>query len=113
MKIFTFIFLFSVFLGSISQVMLKKASLKYYSNVFYEYINPLVIAAYILFGATTFLGVIAYRYLPVSFGAILETTSYLYITFFGVTIFKERLTKRKILALLMIIIGIMIYILCG
>ena len=35
-------------------------------------------------------------------GAILEATAYLYITFFGVTIFKEKLRRDKAVALLLI-----------
>ena len=42
-------------------------------------------------------------------GPILESTSYLYITFFGVTIFKEKIGLKKGLALALIIIGIAIY----
>ena len=42
-------------------------------------------------------------------GAILEATAYLYITFFGVTIFKEKLGKDKAIALLLIVGGIIVY----
>ena len=42
-------------------------------------------------------------------GPILEATSYIYITVFGVTIFKEKLTKRKVVALITIIAGIIVY----
>ena len=42
-------------------------------------------------------------------GPILEATSYIYVTFFGVRIFKEKLNEKKILALVLIIIGIVLY----
>ena len=47
--------------------------------------------------------------MPVSLGPVLETTAYIYITIFGVTIFKEKLNAKKILALALIIAGIAIY----
>ncbi|MEG2022047.1 MAG: EamA family transporter [Oscillospiraceae bacterium] len=98
-----------VLLGSISQVMLKKAALKHYDNIIKEYLNPLVIIAYIIFFGTTLLSVWAYKGMPLSLGPILETSAYLYITVFGVLIFKEKLTKRKVMAICMIIAGIAVY----
>ena len=98
-----------VFLSSVSQVMLKKAAMRKHKNIWQEYCNPLVIFAYAIFFSTTLLGVLAYKGMPVSLGPVLETTAYLYITFFGVTIFKERLNAKKVLALFMIIAGIVVY----
>ena len=68
-----------------------------------------VISAYTIFVVATFLGVFAYKVVPLSMGPILEATSYIYITIFGVMIFKERLTKRKLIALITIIVGIVVY----
>lgn len=107
------ILLLGVFISAVSQVMLKKAAQKKYDNWLREYLNPLVIFAYILFFGTTLLSIIAYRGIPLSMGPILEATSYLYVTFFGVTIFKEKLNKGKILALLLIVFGIAVYALVG
>ena len=72
--------LLGVFISSLSQVMLKKAALKKYDNPIKEYLNPLVIFAYILFVGTTFLSIMAYRGIPISMGPILEATSYIYVT---------------------------------
>lgn len=102
-----------VFISSVSQVMLKKASMKQYKSPILEYLNPLVIAAYILFFGTTFLSVLAYRGIPLSLGPVLEATSYIYVTFFGVVIFKERINKKKIVALACIICGILVYSVLG
>ena len=105
--------LLGTFLASISQVMLKKAALRNYENKLREYLNPLVIIAYIVFFGTTFLSILAYRGIPLSMGPVLEATSYIYVTIFGVTIFKEKLNKRKILALALIVGGILVYSLLG
>lgn len=107
--VYSGILLAGVFISSVSQVMLKKASLQKYSSVIQEYLNPLVILAYVLFVGTTLLSLLAYRVVPLSMGPILESTSYIYVTIFGVLIFQEKLNKRKILALIFIIGGIFIY----
>ena len=107
--IYAGILLVGVFLSAISQVMLKKATLKKYDSVIKEYCNPLVVIAYGIFVGTTFLSILAYRGIPLSMGPILEATSYIYVTFFGVKIFKEKINKKKIIALILIVAGIVIY----
>ena len=103
------ILLLGVFISAISQVMLKKAAMKHYDSKIKEYMNPMVIIAYMMFVGTTFLSIIAYKGIPLSMGPILEATSYIYITFFGVKIFKEKMNKKKIVALGCILMGIVVY----
>ena len=69
--LYSLFLLCGVFISAISQVMLKKAALKKYDNVVKEYLNPLVIFAYMLFVGTTFLSILAYRGIPLSMGPIL------------------------------------------
>ena len=106
------ILLCGIFIGSVSQVLLKKASMKNYASTVMEYKSASHIA-YLLFWGTTLISVIAYKEIPLSLGAVLETSSYLYITIFGVVIFKERLNYKKILALSLIVSGSIIYTLFG
>ncbi len=105
--------LFGVFCSAVSQVMLKKAALRQYPSKLREYLNPLVIIAYVIFVGTTFLSIYAYKGIPLSMGPVLEATSYIYVTIFGVTIFKEKLNRRKLLGLLLIVAGIAAYSLLG
>lgn len=107
--LYSLILLSGVFISAVSQVMLKKAAQKNYDSVIKEYLNPLVIFAYVLFVGTTFLSILAYKGIPLSMGPILEATSYIYVTFFGVKIFKEKLNKKKLIALALIIAGIVVY----
>lgn len=111
--LYSCILLAGVFISAVSQVMLKKAALKTYPSRLKEYLNPLVITAYILFFGTTFLSIFAYRVIPLSMGPVLEATSYIYVTIFGLTIFGEKLNLKKIFALVLIIGGIVVYSLFG
>lgn len=101
--------LLGVFISAISQVMLKKAALQSYNNRIEEYLNPLVVVAYALFVATTFLSIFAYKGIPLSMGPMLEATSYIYVTIFGMTIFHEKMSRRKWIALGLIFGGIAMY----
>ena len=105
--------LLGVFLSAISQVMLKKAALRQYPNKLREYLNPLVIIAYTIFVGTTFLSIYAYKGIPLSMGPVLEATSYIYVTVFGATIFKEKLNRHKLIGLALIVSGIIVYSLLG
>ncbi len=87
--------------------------MKKYDSVIKEYMNPLVIFAYVLFVGTTLLSILAYRGISLSMGPVLEATSYIYVTIFGVTIFKEKMNARKVIALGTIITGIVVYAMLG
>lgn len=101
--------LFGVFISGVSQVMLKKSASQEHESSAKEYLNPLVVFAYILFVVATLLSTLAYKVIPLSMGPILDATGYIYITAFGILIFKERFNMRKILALALILIGIVVY----
>ena len=107
------VLLLGVFISAVSPVMLKKAALRQYPNKIREYLNPLVIIAYTIFVGTTFLSIYAYKGIPLSMGPVLEATSYIYVTVFGVTIFKEKLNRRKLIGLALIVSGIIVYSLLG
>lgn len=113
MMMYASLILIGTFISSISQILLKKASMKKYSSLWEEYLNPMVIIAYTMFVGTTFLSILAYRGIPLSLGPVLESTGYIYITIFGVLIFKEKVNCKKIIALTLIIMGIWIYSVLG
>ena len=107
--LYSLLLLLGVFISAISQVLLKKAAMKKYISPLQEYLNPQVIFAYVLFVGTTFLSILAYRGIPLNLGPVLETTSYIYVTIFGVFIFHEKVNRQKILALAFIVIGVLVY----
>ncbi len=102
--------LLGTFISSVSQIMLKSAALKTYDLKIKEYVNPTVISAYVLFFLATLLSILAYKGIPLSLGPILEATSYIYVTFFGVKFFGEKINRRKIIALALILVGIYVFV---
>lgn len=101
--------LFGVFVSAVSQVMLKKSANKTYESHIKEYLNPLVVFAYVLFVVSTLLSTLAFKVIPLSMGPILDATGYIYVTAAGVLIFHERLNRRKVVALALIVLGIIVY----
>ena len=101
--------LFGVMISSLSQVLLKTAANKSYRSKIKEYLNPLVITAYTVFFLATLCTVFAYRVIPLSMGPVLESSSYVFVSVFGYFFFHEKIGKRKIAALALIISGIVVY----
>lgn len=104
-----FLFLTAVFLASVSQALLKKSAMSRHLNPIYEYLNWRVLSGYLIMFGCTLTMIIAYQGIPLSLGMALETTSYIYVTLFGVTIFKERFNIKKVIAFGFIIGGIFLY----
>ena len=110
---FAILMLAGTFISSVAQVMLKKAAKREYASFWQEYLNPRVIVAYVIFFGASLLAVFAYKAVPLSMGPILESTGYIYVTVFSVTIFHEKLNRKKLLALALIVGGIAVYSLLG
>ncbi len=100
---------FGVFISSVSQIILKKSSQKKYSSFIREYLNPYVIGAYMIFFAATFMSIYAYKVVPLSYGPILEASGYIFITVLSLIFLKEKITRKKIISLSVILLGIIIY----
>ena len=89
------ILLLSVFISSVSQIILKKAAGKVYDSTLKEYLNPMVIGAYAMFFCSVILTMIALKYVPLSMSPILESTGYIFVSVMGYFFLKERFSKRS------------------
>lgn len=107
--LFSLIFVFGVFISSVSQIILKKAAQKEYPNKIREYLNVRVIFAYLIFFGATLCSVWAYTVIPLSLGPILESSGYLFVAVLSWLFLKEKISFKKMIGLAVIIIGIIIY----
>ena len=109
LAIYSLIMVFGSLIASISQIMLKKSAQNQYPNKLKEYLNPLVIIAYVLFFGTTFISMYALKVVPLSMGPILEASGYIFVAVFSYIFLKERMTKKQLFGMALIIIGIVFY----
>jgi drug/metabolite transporter (DMT)-like permease len=103
------ILVLSVFIASLSQVLLKKSAQKVYAKKTDEYLNPLVIIAYSIFFLTTLINLMVMKHIPLSYVPIIESMGYVFIAILGRGILKEKLNKKKVFGMLFILLGIMIF----
>ncbi|MCR5403903.1 MAG: multidrug ABC transporter [Butyrivibrio sp.] len=106
---YALILAFGTFIASLSQVLLKKEAAVSHDSFLKEYLNPRVIIAYAVFFISTFMSILAYKGIPLSFGPIIEATGYIYIVLWGKLIFKEHIGTKKLISLGLILAGIAIY----
>jgi len=106
-----FILLFSVFISAFSQVLLKKSAIRTYGSFWREYLNVYVLSAYAIYFIAVFLDLLALKKVPVSFVPVAEASSYIFVLIFGKIFFKEQFSKRKILAMILILAGIIVFVL--
>ena len=102
------IFLFSVFISSVSQIILKKSANIKYENPIREYLNIRVIVAYSIFLLSSFVTIYAYKFVPLSIGPVLESAGYIFVTVLGYIFLKERVGKKNLLGLACILCGIVV-----
>lgn len=103
------LFVFSVFVSSVSQTMLKHSADKKHDSAVKEYLNPIVIAAYVFFLGSTVMTTLAYKFVPLSLGPVIEASGYFFVAALGYIFLKERFSRRKLLGLFVILLGIIIF----
>lgn len=101
--------LLSVLVASFSQILLKKSALKTYDSFIREYLNVYVIAGYGLLVLSTLLTIYGFSGLDYKNGPIIESLGYLFVMILGWLFLGERITKKKMLGNLCIILGIVIF----
>lgn len=90
-----------------SQVLLKKAALKDTKSILEQYLNIQVITAYGIFFIVLMINSILMRYLPLLIiSPISEALPFVFSIIFGFIFFHERITKRKIIGIVLIAAGI-------
>ena len=107
--IFSGVFLCSVLISSISQILLKKSADRTYDSRLKEYLNPLVIVAYIMFFCSMMITMYCYKYVDVSAGPIFESAGYVFVGILGFIFLKEKFTAKKTLGMVLILLGIVVF----
>ena len=103
------ILLTSVLVASVAQILLKIEANKEHESRIKEYLNPLVIIAYVMMLGSTVLTMLALRHLPLSHQPLYESVSYIFVSVMGFFLLKEKFSKKKLAGLALILAGIFIF----
>ena len=100
---------FSVLIASFSQVVLKLGAGKTYNSKIREYLNVYVITGYGMLFISMVITVVVYSRLSYLSVPVIEAVGYVLVPVLSYFIFKEKFTKRKLLGIVFILTGIVIY----
>lgn len=109
MSIYISVFLIGVLVSSAAQIRLKKSALIQHNSIIKEYLNLRVIGAYGIFVCATLCTMYAYKGIPLSMGPILSSTEYIFVAMLAYFFLKEKISRRKIFGLAIIVVGVIIY----
>lgn len=107
--IYGLIYIAGVLISAFAQVLLKKSADTKKDSIIKEYLNVKTICSYSIFFIATLCSVFAYKYLPLSYGPILGTLEYIFVAVLSYIFLKEKIKKKKIIGLLIVLAGVFIY----
>ena len=100
----------SVFLASISQMLLKKGASSHHDSFLQEYLNVWVIGGYCLLGISLLMNIFAIsRGIQVKEVGTMEALSYLFVPVLSWLFFMDKFSWKKIASILMILAGVFIF----
>ena len=83
MNVYYCLYIVSVTVASISQLLLKKSAMKKHASWLREYVNPYVAGGYVLLFLSMFLTILAFRGMDYKNGPVIESLGYVLVLFFS------------------------------
>lgn len=100
----------SVLSAASAQMLLKQGARKNYSSFLRQYLNPWVIGGYGIMGVSLLLNIFCLSHgVQVKEISIIESLSYLFVPVLSWIFFKESITLRKVGAIAVIMVGVVVF----
>ena len=103
------LYLVSVTIASVSQLLLKKSAMRQHTSFLREYLNPYVITGYGLLFSSMFLTILAFRGLDYKNGSVMESLGYVLVLVLSRIFFGETITGKKMIGTLCIRAGMVVF----
>lgn len=101
--------LVSVTIASISQILLKRSTFNQYDSFIKEYLNIWVIGGYALLVVSMLMTIFAYTGVDYKNGPVVESLGNVIVPILSCFLFKEKLSLRKIVGILCIMAGVIVF----
>lgn len=98
-----------VLVSSVAQILLKNSAQIERESFVKEYLNKLVVTGYLMLFASMCIGIVAYRVVPLKYGAIIESLGYVFVMLLSAFFLKEKITRKKLIGNLIIILGVIVF----
>lgn len=102
--------LLSVFTAACAQMLLKRGARQAYTPWWRQYVNGWVISGYGIMFLTMVLNIwCMHRGLQLKELSVIESTSYLFVPALSWYLFREQMSRRKMIAIGIIIVGVIVF----
>ncbi len=101
--------LFGVTVASVSQLLLKNSAISTHKKWWHQFVNVRVIASYGAMLFSILCSSISLKVLPLSMTPVFTAYGQVLVYILSIIILKERVTRRSVLGLSLIIIGILLF----
>lgn len=102
------LYLFSVFIASLSQILLKMQANNHYESFIRKFLNVKVIVAYIMLFGSLVLNSIALSDMNISLVPYITATSFFWVMILSFLFLREKPQPRKIVGVIIIFVGIVV-----
>lgn len=100
----------SVFAAACAQMLLKQGARQNYAPWWRQYVNGYVIGGYAVMLVAMAVNIFAMsRGVMVKEVSIIESLSYLFVPMLSFLLFRERITWRKVCAIVVIMVGVIVF----
>ena len=110
MNKFAYLIFLTAFASAVSQILLNISNRKRYVNKFREYFNVYVISSYIILALVLIANIYIMKYVELKIAHALAATTYLFTMLLSKLILNEKITVKKIVGNILILIGIAIFV---
>lgn len=111
MNKYYFIIIVTAFFSAFSQILLNISTRKSHKGKIFEYINPWVITSYGILFVVLMVNTLCMKHMPLKNAHALAASTYLFVLILSRLILKEKITKRKLIGNLILILGIIVFVL--
>ncbi|MCR5799084.1 MAG: multidrug ABC transporter [Lachnospiraceae bacterium] len=98
-----------VIVAAFSQVLLKKGAMRPHISFIRDYLNAPVICGYGLMFVALLASNLSYRGVNYMAIQVIEAVGYILVPILSCVFFKEKLTKNKIIGIIIILAGVLIF----
>lgn len=107
---FYILVILSVFAAACAQMLLKQGARRNYAGFWHQYLNPWVIGGYAIMACSLVLNIFCMSHgVQVQEVSVMESLGYLFVPCLAFMLFKEKITRRKVGAIAIIICGVILF----
>ncbi len=110
MNNYYYIIIATAFFSALSQILLNVSAGKTYKNRIFEYLNPYVITSYGILFLVLMVNTYCMRYIPLKNAHAVAASTYVFVLILSRIFLKEKVTIKKIVGNIIIVLGIIIFV---